>query len=93
MSTAVASQAEAVESFTREELWALREKALAQIHPDGNEGWNRAYRRLADAANILDAFFGRSSVCRTCHPVTLSADCNPDQVPESVPPRAIGNSA
>jgi hypothetical protein len=48
--------------FTREELYDLRRRALSRIHPSQDDGWARAFQRLADAADILDAFYGRSSV-------------------------------
>lgn len=70
-------------NFTRDELHALGSKALAQIHPDMNHSWARAFQRLADAADILDAFMGRSSVCPSCGPVTRAADCKPDEALES----------
>ncbi len=83
MSIGVPRQSDPSELFTRAELVALREKARALVHPDMNEGWARAYQRLADAADTLDAFFGRSSVCPTCFPITPPADCKADPVPES----------
>ena len=49
-------------NFTRQELWALQERAEHMAKNTPNENWQRAYLRLAEACNILDAHFGRSSV-------------------------------
>ncbi len=78
--------------FTREELCDLRRRALSRIHPDVNDGWARAFQRLADAADILDAFYGRSFVCPSCFPVTPPDDCKSDQAPESVRSPAVCSS-
>ena len=49
--------------FTRKELWDIRERAVRQSLVEGlNEGWARAFIRLADAACCLDAFIARSAV-------------------------------
>ena len=46
--------------FTRQELIALRKRAVAGAQIEGlNEGWARAYLRLADAADHLDAKLAR----------------------------------
>ena len=69
------------DSFTRAEVQALRKKAQAHVHPDINQGWAQAFLRLAIAADILDAFFARSSVCPTCHPVSPPDDCKQEPAP------------
>lgn len=53
-----------MEEFTRVELQGITEKAerMAKVeylpHQD-NPGRRRAFQRLADAANVLDAFIAR----------------------------------
>jgi hypothetical protein len=51
-----------IESFTREELHQLKEKALRIRNAVVNEDWIKAFERLATAADILDAFYARVSV-------------------------------
>ena len=49
--------------FTRDELQNIRDRAEKQAsHPHLNEGWVRAFLRLADSANTLDAFMARTEV-------------------------------
>ena len=48
-------------SFEREELWAIRGKALDQSKIEGlNSQWKRCYENLADAADYLDAMIART---------------------------------
>jgi hypothetical protein len=50
--------------FTREELQKIEKKAVEMANVDGtNTNWVRAYLRLADACNILDAYMARTEVC------------------------------
>lgn len=49
--------------FTREELQELRARALRQAGPPYmSSSWADAFRRLAEAADILDAFMARAEV-------------------------------
>lgn len=46
--------------FERDELIQIREKAEKEAIVEGlNKGWARAYLRLADAADHLDAMIAR----------------------------------
>ncbi len=48
--------------LNRETLQEIREEAWELSQVEGtNEGWQRAYLRLFDACNEIDAFIGRSS--------------------------------
>lgn len=48
-------------NFDRGELWEIETRANYMADGKGlNPTWSRAYRRLADAANILDAFIART---------------------------------
>lgn len=52
---------EATPAFERKELWEIRRRATVYAAtPAMNPGWKRAFERLADAADVLDAFYGRS---------------------------------
>lgn len=46
--------------FTRQELWELESRALKASRSVVQGAWVRAYRDLAHAANVLDAFHARS---------------------------------
>jgi len=46
--------------FTREELQDLSERAVKMQRQVKNSFWKRAYLRLADAANALDAMEART---------------------------------
>jgi len=46
--------------FTREELSKLEQRAFSLGLIARNSMWAKAYERLGDAANILDAFIARS---------------------------------
>jgi len=49
--------------FQRKELQAIRERALDSAEPRGTSpSWKRAYLRLADAANCLDAMRSRTEI-------------------------------
>ena len=49
-------------SFEREELWAIRGKALDHSKTEGlNSQWKRCYETLADAADYLDAMIARTT--------------------------------
>ena len=49
-------------NFNREELWRIESRANYMADEVVNSTWVKAYQRLADAANILDAFITRTSV-------------------------------
>ncbi len=50
------------ESFSREELQTIKERALGGSRSVGNpNAWQRAYLALADAADRLDAMIARST--------------------------------
>jgi len=46
--------------FTRKELQELSQRACKLKNIIDNPYWKRAYERLEDAANILDAFMART---------------------------------
>lgn len=47
--------------FTREELAQIEDKALKEASVNGvNFFWKKAYERLADAANLVDAMIART---------------------------------
>jgi len=46
--------------FTRKELQELSQRAYRIKNIVDNPHWKRAYERLEDAANILDAFMART---------------------------------
>lgn len=52
--------------FTREELIALRRKAKEEVAMKPGEGidqhWQRAFLRLSDAADCLDAMIARTEI-------------------------------
>ena len=49
--------------FTREELQEIRERAIDESETQHlNPDWKRAYLRLADAADALDAMLARCQV-------------------------------
>jgi len=51
------------ESFYREELQLIRERAISHSRVDGlNLSWKRAYEDLANAADHLDAMEARCEV-------------------------------
>ena len=49
--------------FSREELQEIRDRAKeSSLVPSTEPEWVRAYQRLEDASNTLDAMFGRTIV-------------------------------
>jgi len=47
--------------FQREELWRIREDALKEANVQGlNLQWKRAFEKLADAADYVDAMIART---------------------------------
>jgi len=48
------------EDITQEELQGIRDRATKMGREVKNQLWKRAYLRLADAANILDAMETRT---------------------------------
>ena len=46
--------------FEREELQAIRDKAVENAEHVANNHWRRAYKQLADAADKLDAMEART---------------------------------
>jgi len=50
--------------YNREELWEIGARALREADSVENPGWQRVLLDLAHAANIVDAFIGRSSETR-----------------------------
>jgi len=50
-------------SFERKELWDIRSRADEAANVENlNSHWKRAYLRLSDAANFVDAIIARTIV-------------------------------
>ena len=51
------------EQFGREELWDIRKRAKYFKNIKGtNPSWQKAFERLENAVDILDAFIARSAI-------------------------------
>jgi len=57
-----------IELFTREEIWAMQNKAEKNLDAVTNINWKMAYENFIFACTVLDAFIARSSVpVSTCN--------------------------